>query len=40
MFAAIVCMSVLGVLLFLAIVLFERLLIPGEHQDGGVQATM
>jgi NitT/TauT family transport system permease protein len=40
MFAAIVCMSVLGILMFLAIVLFERLLIPGEQQDGGVQATM
>jgi NitT/TauT family transport system permease protein len=40
MFAAIVCMSVLGILMFLAIVFFERLLIPGEQQDGGVQATM
>ena len=26
--------------IFLAIVFFERLLIPGEQQDGGVQATM
>jgi NitT/TauT family transport system permease protein len=40
MFAAIVCMSVLGVLMFLAIVFFERLLLPGGQQEGGVQATM
>jgi NitT/TauT family transport system permease protein len=40
MFAAIVCLSVLGVLMFLTIVLFERLLIPGGQQEGGVQATM
>ncbi|MHA6689619.1 ABC transporter permease [Devosia sp. A449] len=40
MFAAIMCMSVLGILMFLVIVLFERLMLPQGQQDGGVQATM
>lgn len=40
MFAAIVTMSVLGILMFLVIVLFERLLLASGQQEGGVQATM
>lgn len=41
MFAAIVTMSVLGILLFLVVVLAERLFVPGGQDVGdGVQATM
>ncbi|MEH2470843.1 NitT/TauT family transport system permease protein [Nitrobacteraceae bacterium AZCC 2161] len=40
MFAAIICMSVLGIALFLVIVLLERLFLPQGPDDSGVQATM
>lgn len=40
MFAAIVFMSVLGILMFLVIVVFERLFLASGQQEGGVQATM
>ena len=40
MFAAIICLSVVGILMFLAVVLAERLLIPSAPEGGGVQATM
>jgi NitT/TauT family transport system permease protein len=40
MFAAIICMSVLGIALFLVIVLLERLFLPQGPENSGVQATM
>lgn len=40
MFAAIVAMSLLGIVLFLVIVAAERLFINGVEENGGVQATM
>ncbi|MBA4790938.1 MAG: ABC transporter permease [Rhizobiales bacterium] len=40
MFAAIICMSLLGIALFLVIVLLERLVLPRGQDSGGVQATM
>jgi len=40
MFAAIVAMSLLGIVLFLVIVAAERLFVNGVEENGGVQATM
>ena len=40
MFAAIIVLSVLGILLFLAVVLAERLMVPSTQDSGGIQATM
>lgn len=40
MFAAIICMSVLGIILFLGIVAAERLVLARGQDSGGVQATM
>jgi NitT/TauT family transport system permease protein len=40
MFAAIICMSVLGIALYLVILLLERLFLPQGSDESGVQATM
>jgi NitT/TauT family transport system permease protein len=40
MFAAIICMSVLGIALFLVIALLEQFFVPPGTADSGVQATM
>lgn len=40
MFAAIIVLSVLGILLFLAVVLAEWLMVPSTQDGGGIQATM
>lgn len=40
MFAAIICMSVLGIALFLVIAFLEQFFVPPGTSDSGVQATM
>lgn len=39
MFAAIICLSALGVALFLAVAAAEKLIVPAPVEGGGVQAT-
>jgi NitT/TauT family transport system permease protein len=40
MFAAIICMSLLGIALYLVILLLERLFLPQGPDESGIQATM